>query len=227
MGQSGTVRIVIVDQQPLFSRGLAMLLPSVSAGRVEVVACVGTAGEAAGTVRRHRPELALVDLELPPPGGVRAITAIRRTEPAVAVIAMTSAADQELALHAVHVGARGVLSKTAEPEDLLPPLLALVDGWAVVPREVLAQLSATGGNARRLQDRLDSEDRRLWRLLSTGRTLGQIGVELHVSERTVKRLTAALLRRLQVTSRTEAAALAGRSGLLDEETQPSGWTGDC
>ncbi|SFB19491.1 two component transcriptional regulator, LuxR family [Amycolatopsis marina] len=215
MGQSRPVRIVVVDPQPLFSRGLAMLLPSLSGGRAEVVATTCSAADAATTVRRYHPELALVDLGLPAPGGLRAIAAIRRTEPGVAVIAMAGEEDRGPALRAVHIGARGVLSKTAEPENLLTPLLALVEGWAVVPGHVLEHLAATGGTARRLRDQLGDEERRLWRLLSTGRTLAQIAVEMHVSERTVKRLIAALLRRLGVTSRTEAAALAGQSGLLD------------
>jgi two-component system nitrate/nitrite response regulator NarL len=214
---ASAVRIVIIDPQPLFSRGLAMLLPAMSDGRAKVVESVPTAGEAAGAVRRTRPDLVLVDLGLPPPGGLRAISAIRRTEPAVTVIAMTVRTEDQATLDAVHAGARGVLTKTAEPEDLLPPLLALVEGWAVLPADVLARLTAeAGGHARQMRERLDADDRRLWRLLATGRTLAQIAGELHVSERTVKRLTSALLRRLRVDTRTEAAALAGRSGLLDE-----------
>lgn len=222
MGQPRPVRIVVVDPQPLFSRGLAMLLPSMSGGRAEVIATTCAASDAATTVRRYRPELALVDLGLPAPGGLRAISAIRRTEPAAAVIAMAREDDHEPALRAVHAGARGVLSKTAEPEDLLTPLLALIEGWAVLPGPVLEHLAATGGAARRLRDQLGDADRRLWRLLSTGRTLAQIATELHVSERTVKRLTATLLRRLGVGTRTEAAALAGQSGVLDEVAPPPG-----
>ncbi|MCT2584455.1 response regulator transcription factor [Actinophytocola gossypii] len=209
------VRLVVVDAQPLFARGLGLLLPAVSNGRVHLVASACRAEEAAGAVRRHRPDLALVDLGLAPPGGLRAIAAIRRTEPAVGVIAMRTHDTYEPALHAVYVGARGVVDKTAEPEELLLPLLAVIDGWSVLPNDVLARLSAeAGGAAREIRDRLDANDHRLWRLLASGRTLVQIAAELHVSERTVKRLTATLLRRLRVTTRAEAAALAGQAGLL-------------
>jgi two-component system, NarL family, nitrate/nitrite response regulator NarL len=209
------VSVVVVDRQPMFASGLGLLLTSLSDGRVHVVASVGRAEEAAGTVRRFRPDLVLVDLDLPPPGGLRAIAAIRRTEPGVGVIAMRSDDDSRTALHAVHLGARGVIDKAAEPADVLRPLLAVVDGWAVVPGDVLATLSLqAGGGAREVAERLEATERRLWRLLAGGRTLAQIAVELCVSERTTKRLTANLLRRLKVTSRTEAAALAGQVGLL-------------
>lgn len=216
VGTNGCARIAVVDPQPLFSRGLAMLLPSVSEGRVEVAEAVSAAAEAAGMVRRCRPDLVLVDLGLPPPGGLRAIGAIRRTEPGVAVVAMGPEPADESVLAAVHAGARGVLHKSTEPEALVLPLLALMDGWAVVPATALARLSTmAGADSRSVRDGLCESDRRLWCLLASGRTIGQIADELHVSERTVKRLSAALFRRLRVSSRTEAAALAGRSGLLD------------
>lgn len=214
MLEAASARIVVVDPQPLFSRGLEMLLPAVSDGRVEVVAAVSDATRAAGTVRRYRPVLALVDLALAPPGGLRAIAAIRRTEPGVAVVAMGMEPADETALVALRAGARGVLRKSTEPEALLVPLLALIDGWAVLPPDALTRLSAAG-QSQQTQLELCDSDRRLWRLLASSRTICQIADELHVSDRTAKRLIAALLRRLRCTNRTEAAALAGRSGLLD------------
>ncbi|SFQ03873.1 DNA-binding response regulator, NarL/FixJ family, contains REC and HTH domains [Amycolatopsis arida] len=219
VGADPAVRIVVVGPQPLFSRGLAMLLASVSGGRLTVVASGCAAGEAGGLVRRHRPDVALVDLGLPPPGGAGAVAAIRRADPAVAVAVLGDETARDVVLPAVRAGARGVLPKSAEPERLLPPLLALVDGWAVLPADVVARLSAPGPAARP-RDGLDGRDRRLWRLLATDRTLAQIAVELHVSERTAKRLTAALLRRLRVSSRPEAAALAGQCGLLAPPAPP-------
>jgi two-component system nitrate/nitrite response regulator NarL len=79
---------------------------------------------------------------------------------------------------------------------------------------------AAGSHTRsqpQVADGLSVEDRRLWRLIASGSSTGEIAVRLHVSERTVKRLTASLLRRRKVASRAEAAALAGRSGVVDED----------
>jgi DNA-binding NarL/FixJ family response regulator len=130
---------------------------------------------------------------------------------------MSGIEDPPLALAALRSGAEGYLPKTSEPEDLLPPLLAVLDGWAVLPAALLGGLLQTVHPARPVRAHLDAEERRLLRLIASGRSTVEIGIELHVSERTVKRQTAALLRKLRVNTRTEAAALAGHAGLLDHE----------
>ncbi|MFG1893933.1 response regulator [Micromonospora zamorensis] len=207
------MRLVVVDDHPLFVRGLELLLPITTDGRAEVVASTGDAAAAAALVSRWHPDLALVDLHMPPPGGIRAVGAIRRTTPRVRVVAMSGSADPASALEALRAGAEGFLPKTSEPEELLPPLLAVLKGWAVLPAELLhAMLRPTRAAA----VDLDGEERRLLRAIAVGRNTIEIADELHVSERTVKRMTAALLRKLRVSNRAEAAALAGHAGLLDE-----------
>ncbi|MCG5470035.1 response regulator transcription factor [Micromonospora sp. LAH09] len=202
-----------MDDHPLFVRGLELLLPITTDGRAEVVASTGDAAAAAALVNQWHPDLVLVDLHMPPPGGVRAVGAIRRTTPRVRVVAMSGSADPAPALEALRAGAEGFLPKTSEPEELLPPLLAILQGWAVLPAELLhAMLRPT----RAAPVDLDGEERRLLRAIAAGRNTIEIADELHVSERTVKRMTAALLRKLRVSNRAEAAALAGHAGLLGE-----------
>lgn len=208
--------VLLVDDHPLFLRGLEILLPAVSDGRIRVVGTTEDAAAAAGMVRRTAPDVAVVDLHMPAPGGLRAIAAIRRTEPRVRVVAMSGTEDQELALSALDAGAEGYLPKTAEPEDLVPPLLAVVEGWSVLPRPLLVALLQRRSASTSVVNGLSQDELRLWRLVAAGRSTVEMGEELHVSERTVKRFTAALLRRLRVASRAEAAALAGQAGLLDE-----------
>ncbi|MET8261842.1 response regulator transcription factor [Micromonospora sp. NPDC005205] len=203
-----------MDDHPLFVRGLELLLPITTDGRVEVAASTGDAAAAAALVSRCRPDLALVDLHMPPPGGIRAVAAIRRTTPRVRVVAMSGSADAGPAVEALRAGAEGFLPKTSEPEELLPPLLAILDGWAVLPAELLRAMLL--GPTRPAPVDLDGEERRLLRAIAAGRNTVDIAEELHVSERTVKRMTAALLRKLRVSNRAEAAAIAGHSGILGE-----------
>ena len=207
-------RVAVVDDHPLFVRGIELLLPDVSDGRATVVGSTGDASAAAGLVRRTVPDLVLVDLHMPPPGGIRAIAAIRRTTPRVRIVAMSGDEDPGPAVEALRAGAEGFLPKTSEPADLLHPLVAILDGWAVLPAELLGALLAPARGVRPAPAELDEAERQLLQLIAGGATTTEIAVQLHVSERTVKRLTATLLRKLRVSSRTEAAALAGSAGLL-------------
>ncbi|MGW5559837.1 response regulator [Micromonospora sp. NPDC003944] len=202
-----------MDDHPLFVRGLELLLPITTDGRAEVVASTGDAAAAAALVSSCRPDLALVDLHMPPPGGIRAVAAIRRTTPRVRVVAMSGSTDPAPAVEALRAGAEGFLPKTSEPEELLPPLLAVLDGWAVLPADLLRAMLRP---ARFTAVDLDGEEQRLLKAIASGRSTVDIAEELHVSERTVKRMTAALLRKLRVSNRAEAAAVAGHSGILGE-----------
>jgi len=208
------IRVAVVDDHPLFVRGIELLLPEVSDGQATVVGTTGDASAAAGLVRRTVPDLVLVDLHMPPPGGIRAIAAVRRTTPRVRIVAMSGDEDPGPAVEALRAGAEGFLPKTSEPADLLNPLVAILDGWAVLPGELLGALLAPARGVRPAPADLDEAERQLLQLIAAGATTTEIALQLHVSERTVKRLTATLLRRLRVASRTEAAALAGSAGLL-------------
>jgi two-component system nitrate/nitrite response regulator NarL len=179
-----------------------------------VVGSTGDATAAAALVRRCAPDLTMVDLHLGAPGGLRAISTIRHCEPRHRIVAMSGADEETLALEALRAGAEGYLPKASAPEDLIPMLRAVLEGWSVLPRALLApMLGLTRGHTAARLD-LRPEERHLLRLIAAGCSTVEIADGLHVSERTVKRLTAALLRKLRVSSRTQAAALAGDAGLL-------------
>lgn len=196
------VRVLVVDRQPLFRRGLEESLPAVSDDGVRVVAGTDLAASAPVLVRRHQPDVALVDLELAAPGALVALTAMRRVQPRLPVLVLARRDGSPGAvLAALAAGAGGVLLRTRAPAGLVPSLLAAAG--AAIHHEQQTGPPLTG------------RERHLWTLIAGGASTAQIARALHVSDRTVKRLTASLLRTLGVASRTEAAALAGRSGLLD------------
>ncbi|MDR7276831.1 response regulator transcription factor [Catenuloplanes atrovinosus] len=209
------LRVVLIDDHPLFVQGMELLLPRITGGRATVVASTGDAAGAAGLVLRTVADLALVDLHMPAPGGIRAIAAIRRTVARTRIVAMSGDENPEPAVEALRAGAEGFLPKSMDAEALLSPLLSILDGWSVLPSWLLGPLLTPGRGPRPAPPvHLDDAERRLLRLIAAGATTTEIAEELHVSERTVKRLTATLLRKLRVTSRTEAAALAGSAGLI-------------
>ncbi len=210
--QRRPVDVVLVDDHPLFSRGLALLLPEVSDRRVRVVGATDDASAAAALVRRHHADVAVVDLHMPPPGGTRAIAAVRRADPLVRVVALSGLAEADAAIEALRAGAAAFLPKTADPEALVRPLLAVLDGWTVLPEDLLRRLldDAAPTGEQGIAERLTADERRLWRLVADGASTVEIATTLHVSERTAKRLVAHLLRTLGVATRVEAATLAGR-----------------
>ena len=209
------VDLIVVDDHPLFTRGLSLLLPEVSHGRVRVVGTTEDASAAAALVQRFRADVAVVDVQMPPPGGSRAIAAVRRVEPTVRVVAISGMADDDAAVEALRAGASSFLPKSADPEALVGPLLAVLDGWSVLPEPLLRRMleRAVPGEQGGIAGQLSADERRLWRLIAAGAGTMDIATTLHVSERTAKRLVAHLLRRLRVANRVEAAALAGRIGL--------------
>jgi len=218
MADGETIVVVIVDDHSLFSRGLELLLSAASEGRIKVAGRTENADEALALVRRHRPSVALVDLAMPPPGGVGAIREIAHHYPEVRILALSGTDDRELALEALAAGAHGFIPKSSDPDVLVPPLLSLGGGLSVLPTSLLGALVELRATRRpALLTKLDDEEIALWRLVARGLESLEIAERTFVSERTAKRMVASLLRKLEVGNRVEAALLAGRVGLVEDE----------
>ncbi|WP_181783708.1 response regulator [Pseudonocardia pini] len=214
--QEGPYTVVIVDDHALFAQGLALLLES-RAGETFRVAGSATVGEeAVALVGRNKAAVAVVDLALPPLGGVETIRRIKAAYPDTRVLALSGTEDLDLAAAALRAGADGYLAKSADPEVLVAPLLSVLAGVRVVRAELLdALLVSADRTADGVLDRLSERDVELWRLLARGLETSEIARPMLVSERTAKRMIASLLHKVGAANRIEAAALAGRAGLLD------------
>jgi len=207
---------VIVDDHALFAQGLALLLESRAGETFQVAGSVTVGEEAVALVGRNRADVAIVDLALPPLGGVETIRRIKAAYPDTRVLALSGTEDLDLAAAALRAGADGYLAKSADPEVLVAPLLSVLAGVRVVRAELLdALLVSADRTADGLLDRLSERDVELWRLLARGLETSEIARPMLVSERTAKRMIASLLHKLGAANRIEAAALAGRAGLLD------------
>lgn len=209
-------KVVIIDDHTLFAGGLRLLLESATEGRIKIVGTAARATDAEEIVRRTRPDLAIVDIAMPPPGGLEAIRVIKRRHPEIQVLALSGVDSAEIALAALAAGANGFVPKSSEPDVVLFPMEAIISGWGIVPRPLLDYLvrraTRTGSAA---LSRLNEEERSLWKLVASGAETPAIAAHLYVSERTAKRLVASLLKKIGASNRVEAATLAGRSGLFD------------
>jgi len=219
--EEDVLTVVLVDDHQLFSRGLELLLNTDPESRVRVLARTEDASRALELVRHHQPMVAIIDLVMPPPGGLAAVEEVKRHYPHVRVLALSGNDDVTSAVDAPRAGADGFLLKSSEPDELVPPLIALASGVAVVPAPVMnALLDAKASSGETRLAGLCEDDIALLRLVAAGLESIEIAETLHVSERTAKRLVAALLRRIEVANRVQAAAFAGRAGIL--EVDPSG-----
>ena len=209
------MRLALVDDGGPFGHAVEGTIDGVSGGAVTVVGRTDDPRTAVDLVRRRRPEVVLLDLALGP-AGMTALRELHRSTPVTRIVAVADEADVNLVSTTFRAGAHGLLLKSTAPEDLVAPLLAAASGHCVLPGALLPSLVGTAVARRpELLDALTPEDRQLWRMVADGVETMQIAETLFVSERTAKRMVALLLRRLGVSNRIQAAALAGQAGLLD------------
>lgn len=208
--------LVIVDDHALFAQGLKLLLGNREDGQFEVAGSTTNGDEAVQLVGRHQADIATIDLALPPRGGLEAIASVRAAYPATRILALSGTEDLTLAERSLRAGADGFMAKTADPDALVAPLVALASGMKVVTHDLLESILASSRKPEDgLLDGLDSRDLALWNLLARGQETAELASRMLVSERTAKRMVASLLNRIGAVNRIEAAALAGRYGLLD------------
>lgn len=207
---------MIIDDHELFAEGLELLLTRDWGEKFVVGGRTTFVEEAAELVVSCNADLAIVDLSMPPLGGVAAIRHIKSRHPGTRILALSGTEDQQLATEALRAGADGFLSKTVRPDALAAPLATIAAGLRVIDPALLdTLLSSTRKPVAAILDSLTPADLTLWTLLSTGMETVEIANRMLVSERTAKRMVASLLNKLGVGNRIAAAALAGRSGILD------------
>jgi NarL family two-component system response regulator LiaR len=210
------IRVLIADDHLVVRQGLRTFLELQD--DVEVVADVGDGVEALEAVREHRPDVVLMDLVMPRMDGVEAIRRIAADRPTTRVIALTSFLDDDKVLPAVRAGAAGYLLKDVGPQDLVRAIRTVYGGEALLHPAVAARLMEEVASAapRRVEaDDLTAREREVLCLIARGLSNKRIARELQISEATVKIHVSSVLRKLDVTDRTQAALHAVREGLVE------------
>jgi len=201
------IDVVVVDDHAVVRTGLMCLL-----GAADDLRCVGVAADgpaALDLVERVAPDVVLLDLSLPGQGGIAVTRALRAAGRQARVLVLTSFADPELVLDAVHAGADGYLLKDADAETILSAVHAVAAGGSPVDPTVARFL--LGGLRESAQDALLTErEREVLELVRQGHQNKSIARRLRISERTVKAHVTHILQRLGVTDRTQAALWAER-----------------
>lgn len=207
------IRVLLVDDHAVVRGGLAQLVSA--AGDMEVVGSAADGTEAVAVARAERPDVVLMDLQMPGMDGVAATRAILAEEPGAQVVILTSYSDGERIIGALDAGAVGYLLKDADPEDILEGIRAVSRGESPLhpraARELLTSRRTVPGEERSPQ--LTGRELEVLRLVRQGLANKQIARRLGISERTVKAHLTSVFQRLDVADRTQAALWAERHGL--------------
>jgi DNA-binding NarL/FixJ family response regulator len=208
------IRVVIADDHPIVREGMSALLTSLPGFVVAGVAATGR--DAVREVVLTRPDVAVLDLQMPGLDGIAATKEIARAAPEVAVLVLTMFSDDDSVFAAMRAGARGYLVKGAEQEEIARAIRAVAAGEAIfgpaVAERVLGFL--TGPSAPEVPfPELTSRERQILDLLAAGLSNGAIGAELGVAAKTVANNVSAIFAKLQVADRASAIIRARDAGL--------------
>lgn len=213
MGGGGVIRLVVVDDHPLFRDGLRGLLESLPGMQV-----VGEAGDGAAAIalaEQLRPDVMLIDVAMPGVNGIAATAEISNVAPEVAVLVVTMLDDDASLLAAVRAGARGYLRKDATREEVRVAVEAVAHGQSVLAPGLVARLLASAGSrpAARAFPELTEREEEVLRLVAAGRTNAEIAATLTLSLKTVRNHLSNILTKLRVADRAQAALRAREAGL--------------
>jgi DNA-binding NarL/FixJ family response regulator len=212
------LRVIVADDEPLVRQGMRLVL-ELEPG-LEILGEASDGREAVELVRRHRPDLALLDVRMPGMDGIEAARLIcaepdlRETR----VVVLTTFADDELLVGAIRAGASGYLLKSMPPDEIRSSVRAVAEGRAMLAPLLMDRLMHEYAGRRTEPApelaKLTDRETDVLREIATGRSNGEIAARLYVSEGTVKTHVAAVLRKLDLRDRTQAAVAAYELGLV-------------
>jgi DNA-binding NarL/FixJ family response regulator len=206
------ISVLVVDDHSMVRAGLQQLLSS--AGDIEVVGSAANGAEAVELAALVRPDVVLMDLQMPVMDGVAATGALRQAHPDAAVVIVTSFSDRDRIVGAIDAGAVGYLLKDASPDDVLAGVRAAARGESPLhPKAARELLSARAEAPARGDVELTARETEVLGLVRLGLSNKQIARRLGITERTVKAHLTSCFQRIGVLDRTQAAVWAERHGI--------------
>lgn len=205
---SRLIRVLAVDDHPLLRGGISALVNAES--DMKLVAEANTGEEAIELFRVHRPDVTLMDLQLPGMNGIDAIHEIRSQFPDARIIVLTTYTGDVQVLRALRAGARGYILKGFVHRELLDTIRAVHNGQKRIPSEIAAALAAHATDEALSQRELD-----VLRLIAAGNSNKQIGGVLSIGENTVKSHVTNILSKLSANDRAHAVTIGLQRGIIN------------
>jgi DNA-binding NarL/FixJ family response regulator len=208
------IRVVVADDHPAFRAGLRLLLQD---SGLDVVAEAADGVQALAAVEQTRPDVALLDLQMPGLTGVEVTKRLHEVAPGTRVLVLTMIEADETVLAAIRAGAWGYLLKGAGQEEIERAVRSVASGEAVygagIAERVMAFFAARSGGALPPLPELSDREREVLRLAAEGRPNAEIARRLFLSEKTVRNHVSSIFTKLGVTDRASAVARARDAGL--------------
>jgi DNA-binding NarL/FixJ family response regulator len=202
------IRILTVDDHPLLREGIVALVKAET--DMKIVAEASDGEEAVQQFRRHRPDVTLMDIQMPKLNGIEAISRIRNEFPGAKIIVLSTYSGDVQVLHAIKAGARGYIVKGRVHRELLDAIRSVHAGHKRIPPEIAAELAEHAAD-----DSLSSREIDVLRLIAAGNANKQIADKLSIEETTVKSHISSILSKLNANDRTHAVTIGLQRGIIE------------
>ncbi|HEY1755544.1 MAG TPA: response regulator transcription factor [Bryobacteraceae bacterium] len=202
------IRVLTVDDHALLRDGIAALIGNQA--DMELVGEASNGREAIEAFRQHRPDVTLMDLQMPEMGGIDALSAIRGEFPEARIIVLTTYAGDVQVFRALKAGARGFLLKGLLRKELLETIRAVHAGQKRLPPEIAAEIAEHATD-----DTLTPREIDVLRLIAGGNANKEIAAQLSLTEETVKGHVKNILAKLEANDRTHAVTIGLKRGIIE------------
>jgi len=217
--EKNDISVVIIDDHPLVREGLRKILELEPGIRV-----LDEAGDGQGAIniaRQRKPDVILMDINMPGTNGVEATRIIKRESPQIGIIALTIHEDEEYVLELVRAGVSGYVLKDIAPVKLVETIRTVAAGNSVIDpsitRTLFTELNrlTRRRNAKEEWENLTEREMDILKLITQGKSNKEIAVDLCISEKTVKNHLTNIFRKLKVDDRTQAVLFAIKNHLIE------------
>ncbi|MDL1945081.1 response regulator transcription factor [Chloroflexi bacterium CFX2] len=212
------IRVLLADDHHIVRAGIRQLLES--AGDLQVIAEAGDGEEAQTLIQKHKPDVAVLDIQMPKASGIEVTRWVRAHLPEVGVLILTAYDDDPYVMAVLQAGANGYVLKTAQADELIQSVRDVNEGKSTLDPAVTRKLMSNlfKRPEKTIAEALTDRELDVLRLAAKGFTNKAIGVQLGISDRTVQGHLAHVFDKMQAASRTEAVMRAVSLGWISQDT---------